>query len=185
MEESGRPPGESMPLPTYAEKVQGSNGGGRPVPERVLAEEFIASRMRLEFPDGEDGEGVVTVGQDVIAAMNGLWKNCMIVKVLGRHVPIASLVRKLREIWVPKGGMHVVDLPRHFFIVRFDLEEDYLSVVTGGPWRLFGSLLMFQAWTPEFDPMQDEIETTPVWVGISNLPVNLYHKTILIGVAEA
>ncbi|EOA28792.1 hypothetical protein CARUB_v10025024mg, partial [Capsella rubella] len=186
MEESGRPPGVGLiPLLTYAEKVQSSAGGGRPIPEKVLDEEFVASRMRLEFPNGDDGEGVVTIGQEVISAMTSLWKNCMIVKVLGRNVPLAPLLRKLRELWAPKGGMTVIDLPRQFFLVRFELEDDYMGVVTGGPWRLFGSLLMFQAWSPSFNPMQDEIETTPVWVRISNLPVHYYHKTILMGIAEA
>lgn len=43
---------------------------------------------------------------------------------------------------------------------------------------------MVQAWTPEFNPTSDEITTTPVWVRISNLPVNFYHKEILMGIAK-
>lgn len=69
-------------------------------------------------------------------------------------------------------------------MIQFDLEEDYLVVVTGGPWRVLGSILMVQAWSPTFDPLRDEIVTTPVWVRISNLPVNFYHRAILMGIAE-
>lgn len=69
-------------------------------------------------------------------------------------------------------------------MVRFDMEEDFLAAVTGGPWRVFGSILMVQAWSPEFDPMRDEIATTPVWVRISNIPINFYHRAILMGIAE-
>lgn len=36
----------------------------------------------------------------------------------------------------------------------------------------------------DFDTMRDEIVTTPVWVRISNLPVNFYHRVILMGIAE-
>jgi len=68
-------------------------------------------------------------------------------------------------------------------MVRFDREEDYMAAVTGGPWRLFGSILMVQAWTPEFNPLRDEIVTTPIWVRVSNLPVTFYHQLILMGIA--
>lgn len=185
MEEVGRPPGEKLTgAGSWVEKVRSSQGGGLPVPEMVLDAGFVASQMRVEFPNGEDGEPVVTIGHEVLTAMNGLWKQCMIVKVLGRHIAIAAMNKKLKELWNPKGGMYVLDLPRQFFMVRFDLEEDYLAALTGGPWRLFGSLLMVQAWSPEFDPAVDDIATTPVWVRISNLPVNFYHKAILMGIAE-
>lgn len=108
----------------------------------------------------------------------------MIVKVLGRNIAISVLSRKLRELWKPRGAMHVMDLPRHFFMVRFELEEEYLAALTGGPWRAFGSYLMAQAWSPEFDPLRDDIVTTPVWVRLSNIPVNFYHKAILMGIAR-
>ena len=154
---------------------------GIPRPESVIDDAFVASHMRVEFPNGEDGEPVVTIDPEVVEIMNGLWKQSMIVKVLGRHVLIAALSRKLRELWKPKGGMYVLDLPRQFFIVRFDDEEDYFEAMTGGPWRLFGSVLMAQAWSPEFNPMTDEISTTPVWVRISNVPFTFYHRQILMG----
>ncbi|CAA7042856.1 unnamed protein product [Microthlaspi erraticum] len=80
--------------------------------------------------------------------------------------------------------MYVMDLPRHFFMVRFEQEEEYLAALTGGPWRVFGSYLMIQAWTPDFDPTRDEIETTPVWVRLANLPINFYHRSILMGIAK-
>ncbi|CAL9240243.1 unnamed protein product, partial [Arabidopsis halleri] len=127
MEDVGRPPGEGIAgSKGWVEKVQGSIGGGIPAPESVLADEFVASRMRLEFPNGEEGEPEITIGQEVLEAMN----------------------------------------------------------VTGGPWRVFGSILMVKAWEPNFDPLRDEIVTTPVWVRISNLPLNFYHRAILMGIAE-
>lgn len=88
---------------------------GMPTPEKILDEEFVAARLRLEFPNGEDGEPVITIGSKVLDVMNGLWKQCVIVKVLGRHISILTLSRKLRELWKPKGVMYVMDLPRQFF----------------------------------------------------------------------
>ncbi|KAG7599606.1 Endonuclease/exonuclease/phosphatase superfamily [Arabidopsis suecica] len=183
--EQGRPPGDPPDVPgSWVQKVVGGNIGGRLTPEKVLDEAFVTEKVHLTFPDGEDGEPEITIEREVLEAMNGLWKRCMIVKVLDRNIPIAVLNRKLWELWNPSGSMSVIDLPRQFFMVRFELEEEYLSALTGGPWRAFGSHLMVQAWTPEFEPLRDEIVTTPVWVRLSNIPVNFYHRSILMGIAR-
>ncbi|XP_013669344.2 uncharacterized protein LOC106373757 [Brassica napus] len=155
-----------------------------PVPEEIVDESFVESNLKLEFPNGEDGEPVIMIGEEVLIAMNGLWKRCMIVKVLGRSIPLLSLKRRLKELWKPAGSMFVMDLPNNFFMVRFGVEEEYMNALSGGPWRAFGSYLMVQAWTPEFDPLRDEIVTTPVWVHLAHIPVNFYHKMILMGIAK-
>ncbi|KAL9293888.1 putative transcription factor interactor and regulator CCHC(Zn) family [Arabidopsis thaliana] len=181
-----RPPGAPPDDPgVWVQKVKGTSVGGVPIPEEVISEEFVAERLRVEFPNGEDGEPVITIGQEMVDAMNGLWKRCMIVKVLGRHISLPVLNRKLRELWKPCGAMYVMDLPRQFFMIRFEIEEEYLAALTGGPWKAFGSYLIAQAWSPDFDPLRDEIVTTPVWVRISNFPWNLYHKYILLGIANS
>lgn len=183
--EKGRSPGDPPDgMGSWVTKVTGTNVGGRPVPETLLTEEFVSARLNVSFPNGEDGEPVISIGEEVLEAMNDLWKQCMIVKVLGRNVPIAVLSRKLREMWRPRGAMTVMDLPRQFFMVRFEEEDEYLSALTGGPWKAFGSYLMVQAWSPGFEPTRDDIVTTPVWVRLSNIPVNFYHKTILMGIAK-
>lgn len=180
-----RPPEDPSDGPvSWARKVTGSKVGGMLSPESVLDEGFVEERVNLEFPDGEEGEPVITIGREVLDAMNGLWKQCMIVKVLGRTVPISILSRRLREMWKPRGAMYVMDLPRQFFMVRFEDEEEYLAALTGGPWKAFGSYLMVRGWSPEFNPMMDDIVTTPVWIRLSNILVTFYHKAILMGIAR-
>lgn len=108
-----RPPGDPPDASVmWVKKVTGSGVGGRPVPEMVLDDDFVSERVNLEFPNGEDGEPVITIGSKVLDVMNGLWKQCMIVRVLGRTISISAMSRKLREMWKPKGAMYVMDLPR-------------------------------------------------------------------------
>ncbi|XP_013623906.1 PREDICTED: uncharacterized protein LOC106329829 [Brassica oleracea var. oleracea] len=183
--ERARPPGDPPDAVTsWAARIAGTNGGGMPDPESLIDDSFVSERLRVEFPNGEDGEPSIIIGTEVLEAMNGMWKQCMIIKVLGRSVAITVLSRKLRELWRPNGTMHVMDLPRQFFMVRFEKEDDYLAALTGGPWRAFGSYLMVRAWSPEFDPLRDDIVTTPVWIRLSNIPVNFYHRSILMGIAR-
>lgn len=129
---TGQPPGDPPDAAgSWVQKVTGCNVGRMQSPEEILADEFVSERVRLEFPDGEDGEPVVTIEREVLDAMNGLWKQCMIVKVLGRNFPIAVMSRKLREMWKPRGAMFLLDLPRQFFMIRFEVEEEYLAALTG------------------------------------------------------
>ncbi|KAL0803497.1 hypothetical protein Bca101_095987 [Brassica carinata] len=183
--ERSRPPGD-LPdrVTTWAAKAVGTTAGGMPVPEALIDDVFVSRRLRVDFPNGEDGEPSITIENEVLEAMNGMWKQCMIVRVLGRNVLISALSRKLRELWSPKGSMYVMDLPRQFFMVRFEKEDEYLEALTGGPWRAFGSYLMVRAWSPEFDPLRDDIVTTPVWIRLTNIPVNFYHRSILMGISK-
>lgn len=188
MTESGegtRPPGDPPhPQVSWATRVKGTNAGGIPIPETLLDDAFVLERLSVAFPEGEDGEPVITIGNEVMEVMNSMWKQCMIVKVLGRNITIPALSRKLKEMWKPKRAMYVIDLPRQFFIIRFENEEEYMAALTGGPWKAFGSYLMVQAWSPEFDPLRHDITTTPVWVRLTNIPVTFYHKAILMGIAK-
>ena len=183
--DQGRPPGDPPDMTgSWVRKVTGSSAGGMPNPEELIDDAFVSERVRLELPNGEEGEPGITIEQEVLEAMNGLWKHCMIVKVLGRVTSIAVLTRKLREMWKPKGSMCVMDLPRQYFMIRFGEEDEYLAALAGGPWRVFGSYLVVQAWTPSFDPINDDIVTTPVWIRLANIPINFYHKSILMGIAK-
>ncbi|KAG2307473.1 hypothetical protein Bca52824_027221 [Brassica carinata] len=183
--ERARPPGEpSDKVTTWASKAAGTMEGGMPIPEVLIDDGFVSRRLRVEFPNGEDGEPSITIENEVLEAMNGMWKQCMIVRVLGRNVPISALSRKLRELWNPKGLMYVMDLLRQFFMVRFEKEAEYLEALTGGPWRAFGSYLMVRAWSPKFDPLRDNIVTTPVWIRLTNIPMNFYHRSFLMGIAK-
>lgn len=107
----------------------------------------------------------------------------MIVKVLWRKIAISVLNRKLRELWKTKGGMYVMDLPRQFFMIRFDLGGVFGSL-NGRTMESIQKLPYGEGLGSEFDPLRDEIVTTLVWVRLSNIPVNFYHKEILLGIAR-
>ncbi|CAL9226597.1 unnamed protein product [Arabidopsis halleri] len=103
MDDDGRPPGitegESV---SWVAKVQESNGGGIPVPEKILADEFVTSRMRLEFPNGDEGEPVITIGQEVLEAMNGLYRQCL--GVYGHLMSACPKRSVVQHVTQPKRG---------------------------------------------------------------------------------
>ncbi|KAL8139887.1 hypothetical protein V2J09_005908 [Rumex salicifolius] len=165
----GDPPDRTA---AWADKVADGGLGGMPIPEKVLNDDFVAARIEVRFPKGVDGEPEIVIGQEILEAMAGLWKNCM----------------KLRELWRPNGGMNVLDLPGRFFMVCFNVKIEYSNALTRGPWKIFGNHILVQTWDRHFDrhfdPLLDEIVTTPVWVHLSNISMIYYHRMILMRIAE-
>ncbi|CAN1799872.1 hypothetical protein LINPERHAP1_LOCUS22295 [Linum perenne] len=60
------------------------------------------------------------------------------------------LCNRLRAIWKPIGHMHVVDLDRSCFLVKFANEQDYFKALTDGPWLIFDHYLIVHPWDPMF-----------------------------------
>ncbi|KAL0688861.1 hypothetical protein Bca4012_088538 [Brassica carinata] len=79
--ERARPPGDPPDAAaSYASKVVGTNGGGMPVLESLIDDVFVSERLRVEFPNGEDGEPSITIEPEVLEAMNGMWRRMVLLR---------------------------------------------------------------------------------------------------------
>lgn len=60
--EKGRPPGEPPDAAiSWVQRVVSGSTRGMTTPDSIMADDFVNERLRLEFPDGEDGEPVITI----------------------------------------------------------------------------------------------------------------------------
>ncbi|KAI9122637.1 hypothetical protein K1719_006477 [Acacia pycnantha] len=66
-----------------------------------------------------------------------------------------------------------------FYFASFDLEEDYMKVLTGGPWMLFDAYLTVQPWSINFNPCSTKLSNVVGWVRITGLSFRYYHKSTL------
>ncbi|CAN1815928.1 hypothetical protein LINPERHAP1_LOCUS27610 [Linum perenne] len=82
-------------------------------------------------------------------------------------------------MWKPAGSMHVVDIDRDCFIVKFSNEQDYFQALTGGPWMILEHYLVVQQWDPSFRVSGKLPAKMVVWVRFPHLPILLYHPQIL------
>ncbi|KAI9105148.1 hypothetical protein K1719_022677 [Acacia pycnantha] len=72
----------------------------------------------------------------------------------------------------------------NLYFAMFDLEEDYVKVLTGGPWTIFGAYLTLQPWTIDFDPNTTAISTVVAWVRVPGLAFRYYHKSTLRAIGK-
>lgn len=57
------------------------------------------------------------------------------------------------SLWKSVGWLDYVSLGRDFFLMRFELVEDYENVIKGGPRFIGAHFLTIRAWEPNFKPV--------------------------------
>ncbi|CAN1165922.1 hypothetical protein LINPERHAP2_LOCUS26434 [Linum perenne] len=75
--------------------------------------------------------------------------------------------------------MHVVDLDRSCFMVKFANEQDYFKALTEGPWMIFDHYLIVHPWDPSFRVSANLPTKMVVWVRFPHVPIQFYHPQIL------
>ncbi|KAI9083555.1 hypothetical protein K1719_034497 [Acacia pycnantha] len=106
-------------------------------------------------------------------------ERCLVIKLLGRSITYHNLASRTQALWKLRGSYQLVDMERSFYCATFDLEEDYMKVLTGGPWMIYGAYLTVQPWSLEFDAKTSSISKVAAWVRILGLSFRYYHKSTL------
>ena len=70
-----------------------------------------------------------------------LWKQTLIVKLLGRTIGFNLLLRKIRELCRPNAAVDLVAIDNGFFLAKFSSLEDYEYDKFRGPWMIFNHYL--------------------------------------------
>ncbi|WJX69456.1 hypothetical protein P8452_53697 [Trifolium repens] len=107
------------------------------------------------------------------------WRRGVIVKLLGRRIGYKALETRLKQMWVRKGVINIIDLSNDYFLVAFSNEEDQYAALMDGPWFIYDHYLTVKEWSPNFHPASDTIKEVAVWMRISGLPIEYYDSRIL------
>jgi hypothetical protein len=107
------------------------------------------------------------------------WRQGLIVKLFGRRIGYKALENRLKQMWVRKGVITIIDLGKDYFLVYFSNEEDYTRAQEDGPWLIYDHYLIVREWSPNFYPNEATIDTASVWVRIPDLPIEYYDAKVL------
>ncbi|CAN1752273.1 hypothetical protein LINPERHAP1_LOCUS4657 [Linum perenne] len=199
---SGRPP-ESRPIseppPNLTLTVSGVPLSNMPeIRDTQDPSKSYSSAVRGHAPLalGESQAWIpVGVNNIVLSASNGVkglslsngfkeklckpWANYVVVRLLGKNVGYPYLCNRLRAIWRPVGNLHIVDLDRSCFLIKFAFEQDYYKALTGGPWMILDHYLIVHQWDQSFRVSNDLPKKMVVWVRFPHLPIHFYHAQVL------
>ncbi|XP_031106271.1 uncharacterized protein LOC116010917 [Ipomoea triloba] len=126
---------------------------------------------------------VIRLTKEEKAQLRELWKQTLIVKVLGKKVGFTYQQKWLNIMWRPKARIELVTLENDYFLVKFLAIDDYEFAKFRGPWMVLNHNLIVKEWMPNFDPFTDSTEKVIVWVRFPCLLVEYYDYKFLMKVA--
>ncbi|KAL4308775.1 hypothetical protein GQ457_01G007430 [Hibiscus cannabinus] len=105
-------------------------------------------------------------------------RNSVIILLLGRKIGFKALLSRIIALWKPFGELQLIDLENDYFLVIFSNETDFVKVLTGGPWTVYGSYLTVQPWNRTFVTSEKYPSHVVVWVRLPGLPYRYYSKAL-------
>ncbi|XP_057841724.1 uncharacterized protein LOC131051294 [Cryptomeria japonica] len=76
-------------------------------------------------------------------------------------------------------------MAKDFFSFAFSCEEDLSDVLCGGPWVIGETLLPLKRWSPNLDLNDGILGFAPVWVRLSDFPLEFWHEDVFKGLASS
>ncbi|WJX46615.1 hypothetical protein P8452_33396 [Trifolium repens] len=169
---------------SYCDKVMGRKQGSRAEGDEDLVDEAEEEEdkegMTVEervIGDYECPEFIFSKGEE--KRLYRPWKRGVIVKLLGRRIGYKALKTRLKQMWVRKGVINIIDLSNDYYLVAFSHEEDQYAALMDDPWFIYDHYLTVKEWSPKFHPASDTIKEVAVWLRISGLPIEYYDSKAL------
>lgn len=78
---------------------------------------------------GQGGIPEILVSDKELNDWSQQWNLTLIINVMGRKVNCRALENKLKRDWARSGPIQIIDIPRGYYAVKFDKEEDYTHVL--------------------------------------------------------
>lgn len=86
----------------------------------------------------------------------------VIIKLLGRKIGYKALETRLRQMWVRRGVISIIDLGNDYYLVAFSHEDDKNVAMTEGLWFIYDHYLTVKEWCPNFHSESDTIGSVTV-----------------------
>ncbi|XP_057443792.1 uncharacterized protein LOC130735941 [Lotus japonicus] len=139
----------------------------------------------MVYAEGDESFPMFSIDPRTYVEICKLLEDCLVVKLLGKHIGYGALCEKLRVKGKLSGGYEVHDVHHGYFLVNFDKKEDKGRVTSEAPWLIYDHYLAVKPWTPDFVAANSTINTIVVWIRIPGLGFQFYGKNILMTLASA
>ncbi|CAH9093069.1 unnamed protein product [Cuscuta europaea] len=137
----------------------------------------IGIKLKYVPPKGE----IVDFGDRVLPSMVEMWGHCLVGHFTGKF-PGLKAVHDLKASWGVK--CFVRSHNKGWIIFKFQDGEDRSKVLHGGPYTVFGKLLMLKELSEDFTFEDEEFLKIPIWIKFPKLPMCLWNDEAMSEVAS-
>ncbi|XP_070036989.1 uncharacterized protein [Nicotiana tomentosiformis] len=126
-----------------------------------------------------DGEIVVQLEEDDVAAETEKWNLSLVAYVVGNTPSIGAMERFIANQWnfvtKPKVLLH----NDGYFVIRFASAKDRNAVLFFGPYTLYNQLIILRSWSVDFDFNEEVLRTILLGVKLPNMPLKCWSERSL------
>lgn len=120
----------------------------------------------------------ISLDHEEVESLPVKWINMLINKVVGKSFSVKYLKSSLQRIWKIQPQIQFIALGKGFYNVTLPTEADRENVLSNGPWFISSFMLLVQPWVPGFKPSQATISKVPVWVSLSEFPIEFHSNSV-------
>lgn len=147
------------------------------MPENRWYKEDVSEHRADQGKDGSIPE--IKVSDEEIEDWSQSWMKTLVINVMGKRINYRALEIKLTRDWAKTGKIKIIDMPRGFYAVQFDSDDDYNNALFKGPWMIADHYILVQRWRRNFLKNARTEKKVVVWVRIPELPLEFYNKKFL------
>ena len=91
------------------------------------------------------------------------WKNCLIIRLLGRNIGYKALKDQVTRMWDLQGDFEMVDMAMGFYLIKFNAIGDCERVYSRGRWIIMNHYLTIRRCDHGFKPEEAKEVLTAVY----------------------
>ncbi|XP_021847403.1 uncharacterized protein [Spinacia oleracea] len=104
--------------------------------------------------------------------------------VVGDVPTIASVKRYIAANWSRVGVPNVFLHDDGYFVIKFNSLAERDEILCKGPYTFFNKPVIIKPWTAAFNFYEEVLKVIPLWVKLSNLPLNCWSCDSLSRIAS-
>lgn len=113
-----------------------------------------------------------------------LWQHSIYAYMAGKRPYFVHFNAYIKRIWKPKGSWDVFPRDNGFYLIKFELEEDFQRIINGGPWFMDSKLILMRKWEADFNFEHVMLTTYPIWIKFNNLDLALWNMRCISKLAS-
>lgn len=96
-----------------------------------------------------------------------------------------SMYRVLRSLWYTKDWVNFVEIGEGTFLVKFGTMEDRERILNLSPWMFYQYILSLVPYEKEKDLSLYNFSIVPFWIRVSNVPMEMTDRQLVMEVGSA
>ncbi|GAV73257.1 DUF4283 domain-containing protein [Cephalotus follicularis] len=112
------------------------------------------------------------------------WEHALVVFLVGKQLPAKSVKEVMLRKWGQVARFSFHSVSNGVFLVKFENGQARDWVMDNGPWDICGYHLALRKWSKGMSLKLEECNTIPIWVKLSNVPIQFWTKMGLSYIAS-